>query len=251
MCFMLSLLIVLYQVKRHVGYSYSNVYLQDIHSHNGGDTGLTKSAQQSTANFSLSQEPQPQCSGTLQCDAVCMEFQNYIKALPADRPKAAVYYLVHSDQIQSFCASLKELDKNFNNRFHYLVIIFHERNFSADHRAQVRNVTTSNLYFQLVEFNTPDFVPFPKSNCNFSIGYKHMCRFHSLCVYEQPLLKQLEYIWRLDGDSFILANINQDLFRFMSDKDLVYGYTFVTTDSRPCVQNLWKTATFYIKKKTH
>ena len=260
-CFMLSSFIVLYQIKEHVEYSYWNAHLKDIHYHkvlvrtihyhNGSDTGLTKSSQESTVNLSLSQEPQARCSGTPQCDAVCMEFQNDISAQPADRPKAAVYYLVQPSRIHSVLDSLKALDTYFNNRFRYPVIIFHERNFNADHRAQVKNITTSNLYFQLVEFKIPDFIiqPFPKSNCkNVSIGYKHMCRFHSLCVYEQPIMKQLEYIWRLDDDSFILSNINQDLFRFMSDNDLVYGYTFVTNDGRRCVQHLWKTASSYIRE---
>ena len=75
-----------------------------------------------------------------------------------------------------------------------------------------------------------------------------MCRFHSLCVYEQPIMKQLEYTWRLDDDSLILSNINQDLFRFMSDKDLVYGYISVTKYAGRCVQHLWNNATSYIRE---
>ena len=217
-CFILSLLLVFHQISERLEYSYWN-------------------------------EPQPRCSGSPQCDTDYMELQNYLKAQPVDQPKAAVYYLVRSDRIRILGESLKALDKYFNNRFKYPVIIFHERNFTAYHRAQLREVTTSNLYFQLIQFTIPDFIvqPFPKSECNYPVGYKHMCRFHSLGVYEQPIIKQLDYTWRLDDDSFILSNINQDIFRFMSDKDLVYGYTFVTNDAGRCVQHLWTNATSYIR----
>ena len=256
LCFMLLLLIVFHQIKEHVGYSYWKVLSKSIHDHNGSNIGGVNGSLESTVNLSPSQEPQPLCSGTPQCDAACMEFQNYLKAQPADRPKAAVYYLVQPSRIHSVRDSLKALDTYFNNRFQYPVIIFHERNFSANHRAQLKEVTTSNLYFQLIEFKIPDFIvqPFPKINCNASIGYNHMCRFHSLCVYEQPVMKQLEYTWRLDDDTFILSNINQDIFRFMSDNDLVYGYTFIMSDAKRCVQHLWTNVTSYIREnhiKTH
>ena len=121
-CLVLSFLVVFHQISEHLEYSYWKVLVKAIHDHNGSNTGAVNGSRESTVNLSLSQEPQPRCSGTPQCDAACMEFQNYLKAQPADRPKAAVYYLVHSDRIQNLGDSLKALDKYFNNRFQYPVI---------------------------------------------------------------------------------------------------------------------------------
>jgi len=45
----------------------------------------------------------------------------------------------------------------------------------------------------------------PKRICFKTIGYRHMCRFQAKSLYEQPTLAGLQYVWRLDDDSYITA----------------------------------------------
>ena len=162
--------------------------------------------------------------------------------------KAAIYYLVQPRRIEQLMTSLQSLDTYFNDRFHYPVIIFHENNFTNEHERQVRNATKSELYFQTVTFTLPDCITRPVPGMRWSVGYRHMCQFQSKLIYEQPLVENLDFIWRLDDDSFILSEIKYDIFKFMSDHDLVYGYNIVTKDSMGKVTNLWKNATFFIKQ---
>ena len=44
-------------------------------------------------------------------------------------------------------------------------------------------------------------------------GYKHMCRFQSILIYQQPIIAELEYKFRLDDDSLVTSLIEYDIFR--------------------------------------
>ena len=100
------------------------------------------------------------------------------------------------------------------------------------------------------EWHTPDL---------FSVGYRHMCRFFAITIWDffDTLNQQLtassssssswsvssnqnntlaasstsssskapyEYIWRLDEDSWILSDISYNLFDFMRSHNHVYGF---------------------------
>ena len=66
-----------------------------------------------------------------------------------------------------------------------------------------------------------------------------MCRFQAKLLYEQLIVQDLEYIFRLDDDSFITHNITYDLFQIMKDEDKWYAHVFRTYDSWQCVRGLW------------
>jgi len=92
--------------------------------------------------------------------------------------------------------------------------------------------------FQAVHFDIPPFVnqlAVPKIVCNKKIGYRHMCRFHAKSLYEQPILDGLQYVWRLDDDSFITKPVGYDVFRLMRDRRIQYGYKDVLNDRADCV----------------
>ena len=82
---------------------------------------------------------------------------------------------------------------------------------------------------------------------NMFSGCRHMWRFHAKLLYEQPILDGLEYVFRLDDDSFITHPVQYDIVKFMKDKMLWYGYMFKRYDSKACVKGLWKAAGKYIK----
>ena len=50
-------------------------------------------------------------------------------------------------------------------------------------------------------------------------------------MFEHPAVRKLDYFWRLDTDSFILAPVRQDLFRFMAERDLKYGFRVEMRDT--------------------
>ena len=75
-----------------------------------------------------------------------------------------------------------------------------------------------------------------------------MCRFHAKTLYEQPILVGLQYVWRLDDDSYITKPIGYDVFRLMRDRRIQYGFAKYANDSARCIVGLWPAVTAYMSQ---
>jgi len=187
------------------------------------------------------------------CDQECLRFRNILLNWPPDKPKAAVYYLAKAHRLPLLSSSLTSLHRCFLDAFDYPVIVFHETD-SRDllHRTIRERHANIRLFFQEVQFNIPAHLNASLARVNigckgFPIGYRHMCRFHAKQVYEQEILVGLEYAWRLDDDSTLLATINYDLFAFMNSHQFQYGYLRINPEYLECVKYLWEAARLYKK----
>lgn len=167
-----------------------------------------------------------------------------------EKPKAVILYLSRSlpKDIVDLKESLRLLDENFNNRFNYPLIIFHE-DFDERLIQDIKRSTNSRIEFKKVEFEIPNFLNKDEVYTHtFSIGYCHMCRFFSGIAFQHPYLKDYDYYWRLDTDSFLLKKINYDVFDFMQRNSYVYGYITILKESPELVKNLWDATKKYIKE---
>ena len=105
---------------------------------------------------------------------------------------------------------------------------------------------------QVVHFDIPPFInqsAVPKRLCVKGIGYRHMCRFQAKTLYDQPILVGLQYVWRLDDDSYITEPIGYDVFRLMRDRRIQYGFANVIPDYSPCIVGLWPAVTNYMNQR--
>ena len=179
---------------------------------------------------------------TKTCDSECLKLRTVLETWDsspryAGKPKAAVYVLTSGRQ--SLSSMLTSLERFFLRNFSYPVVIFQETDLSFL-RQQFPSL---DMFFQTVSFEIPNFVNSSKVvfniPCLSHISYRHMCRFQSKLVYEEPILFGLQFLWRLDDDSQILAPIQYDLFQFMKQRSLLYGYVIQHFDSYKCTTNLW------------
>ena len=182
------------------------------------------------------------------CDMECWRFRKQLQSWPSGKPKAVIYYLSHVPHFLK--NSLRFMDLNFNRQFQYPIVVFHERDFRV-HFTDIMEIVP-DVYFQEITFNLPNFLREPVSEnipCISPISYRHMCRFQAKLVYEEPIMEGLEYYWRLDDDSLINEPIKYDVFQFMRDSDIAYGYTWIHLDSFACTLGLWEAVDKYIKEK--
>ena len=150
-----------------------------------------------------------------------------------------------------FARFIENLDQRFNNYYNYPVVVFYEKEqVNESEVAQLRKMTKSPTFFQPIQFTIPPFIntSTPLERCtehnSSGIGYKHMCRFQAKTIYEHPIMvtKELEYVWRLDDDSFLTRNVTLDPFRLMKGRKIRYGHIFAHTDNKCWIVGLWKAA---------
>jgi len=157
--------------------------------------------------------------------------------------KNCVTYLLRSsqDDIDMINKSLSLLKKNLLSKTNNCdVIIFHENNL-GDLKNKIN--TNLNLIFNEISIEPPlyndeinllipEYYPHPThgngpiayGHPGFTMGYRNMCRFFSGKFHELSILSNYEYYLRLDTDSYILTELNYDIFEFAKQNDLIYGY---------------------------
>lgn len=186
------------------------------------------------------------------CDYDCQRLRCQLMRWPEKKPKAFIYFLITYERLNKMLNSLALLDKYFNTKHQYPIVVFHETEANFDiARTFLRSWTKSTMYFQTVSFQVPDFLPrnltMRSKTCLKSFGYRHMCRFHAKLFYEQPIIRGFDYAWRLDDDSEIMSPIEYDIFEYMQNRSLQYGYTIVDNERRDCTVDLWESAERYIR----
>jgi len=79
-------------------------------------------------------------------------------------------------------------------------------------------------------------------------GYQHMISFWMKHIFEHPLVRDLDYFWRMDTDSFLKSDVLYDLFQFMDDNKYVYGYRSFESERWEVMLNFLKFYTDYAKQ---
>lgn len=154
--------------------------------------------------------------------------------------KAAIVYLVHGDEnLPDFTKSVLALEKYFNARYRYPIVVFHEQ-LSQEAQEKIARLSSAPIHYEkLTTFlDLPDLPGLTKEQVDAwcegrdggrkaRLGYRQMCRFFSYGLYTHPALADYDYYWRFDDDSFLLDEIPFDPFAYMEDNGLIYGYRSV------------------------
>ena len=156
--------------------------------------------------------------------------------------RAGIVYLVKQGRTEELIKSLRLLFKNFNSRFQYPVILFHQDTEFIDVNAIIAECLASDrliwnqkmlkdlLLTRPISFYYPDGLdlnaaremsksynkPFP--------GYNHMISFWWKWIFDHYLIREFDYFMRLDSDSYIESPIEYDIFEVMRERGIKYGY---------------------------
>lgn len=145
-------------------------------------------------------------------------------------------------EMMRFNKALWLLWENFNKHYNYPILIFHEPAFAPQYRRRYRRMWPKqlNITFYEVEFAMPKSFPTTEpvdelglhpTNRRAFPGYNHMIHFFFKDIFDHPAIRDLEYFWRLDHDSEIRSPVQLDLFKYMKNHGLRYGYRTITTDA--------------------
>eukprot|EP01116_Phalansterium_solitarium_P004518 TRINITY_DN15547_c0_g1_i1.p2 TRINITY_DN15547_c0_g1~~TRINITY_DN15547_c0_g1_i1.p2 ORF type:complete len:402 (-),score=88.37 TRINITY_DN15547_c0_g1_i1:49-1254(-) len=121
------------------------------------------------------------------------------------------------------------------------VIVFHD-GLNSTQRDFITANQTRRISFEDVSryfVPTPEELAMPWTGCDRNtLGYRLMCRFFSGPVFQLPVLGRYKYIWRLDTDSELGADVPWDVFQHMEEGpygsvsyQMPYHYGFALEDS--------------------
>lgn len=151
---------------------------------------------------------------------------------------AAIVYLTRQADLWEFIPSLKLLYRNFNSKYNYPVIVFHDDLTPSVISTILMEIHQylghiPNIKFEHMDLEVPSWVSldpskyvhpegYPISLQHFSIGYRFMCRFFAGAIVNHPALKDYKYYMRVDSDSYLLSHIQVDPFEYMAQGGYYY-----------------------------
>ncbi len=128
------------------------------------------------------------------------------------------------------------------------LVFFHE-NFFEDYASKIvipEPFMSNSIFFQEVNLGIPghyeasirdqipEYFPHPThgngpvafGHIGFSIGYRSMCRFFTLGIFQESVIREqnYEFILRLDTDSLFIKGNDIDLFQWARTKNVTYGF---------------------------
>lgn len=162
---------------------------------------------------------------------------------------AAIFYLTQNNDIRKtyLKTSLYFLFKNFNHKYKYPVIIFHEGDYDSKSQTEiimsVRESSRSLITFRSLDkddFTLPSHIDKNKLKACLDtnpVPYWRNEKYRMMCywwlIHFPKYAKNYEYVMRLDDDSIIEEDI-PDLFEWMQNKNLIYSSNILHVDCAIC-----------------
>ncbi|GAW13771.1 hypothetical protein ANO14919_031600 [Xylariales sp. No.14919] len=190
--------------------------------------------------------------------------EQYQQSLLETRPNAAFIALVRNSEVEEMVYSMTKLEARFNSRptHKYDWVFFNDEEFSEEFMSSIRNATNSQCYFETIpreHWSIPSWVDTTRFDVGRqfmgSIGvgkawlqsYHHMCRWNAGLFAQEKRLDNYEFFWRVEPGVDFSCNINYDVFRFMRDNNMAYGFNMAILDDARSFPSLWDRTKTFIK----
>ena len=167
--------------------------------------------------------------------------------------KNCVLYLLNTAQydIIEFINSVKTVESYFLKNNPSDILCFHESSLNP-YLKEIQSYIKTPVLFQEIEFLIPEqnkhlSIPeiyYVEPNNAFPIGYRHMCRFFAGDIFNKEVLNNYEYFMRMDSDSFLLKEVNYNIFEFLKKNNKYYSYLegSLDFDHPNAAKGLWSAA---------
>lgn len=170
------------------------------------------------------------------------------------KPRAALISLVRNSELEGMMQSMRQLEYRWNSKYLYPWIFFNDEPFTEEFKAGTRNLTAAKCYYEVVpkeHWSLPDWIDesrFMNSleylgtigvGKGWMVSYHHMCRWNSGFFYKHPFLRNFDWYWRVEPDVHYFCDIDYDVFRFMRDNNMKYGFNMNILDDARSFPSLW------------
>ena len=82
----------------------------------------------------------------------------------------------------------------------------------------------------------------------YMLSYHQMCRWNSGFFYHHPALAEYNFYWRVEPDVHFFCDINYDVFRFIRDNGIKYGFNMNILDDARSFPSLWRQTRDFISR---
>ncbi|KAJ2691935.1 hypothetical protein H4R19_006256, partial [Coemansia spiralis] len=190
---------------------------------------------------------------------------SYDAPAAGERMNAAIVVLVRNSELHGMRSSMRMFEDRFNRRFKYPYVLLNDEEFTQEFRDGIAAITTNEVRYGVLNSTMWGYSPpvtaaaaaakLEENKDRYlyggSLSYRFMCRFQSGMFYHHPLVRDLDWYWRLEPDVKYFCDIDYDPFVYMRDNGKRYGFTIAPRENRKTVETLWYHTREWIKTHSH
>lgn len=180
-------------------------------------------------------------------------------------PKANATFvtLARNKDIWSLIESIRSVEDRFNHKFHYDWVFLNDVEFDDNFKDITTSLVSGKTSYGVIpkeHWSFPDWIDQDKAAktrkemsekkiiYGGSVSYRHMCRYESGFFWRHPALDKYKYYWRVEPSIKIYCDIDYDVFKFMEENKLRYGFTISLYEYAGTIPTLWNSSMKFIEK---
>ncbi|KAI1799313.1 glycosyltransferase family 15 protein [Daldinia bambusicola] len=160
-------------------------------------------------------------------------------------------------------SSILQVEARFNRRetHRYDWVFFNNEEFTEEFKVTVSKATDSQCYFERIpeeHWSIPSWIDVTRFDVGrqfmggIGVGkawlqsYHHMCRWNAGIFASEKRLANYDWFWRVEPAVKFSCDINYDVFRFMQDNNMAYGFNMAILDDARSFPSLWERTKAFI-----
>ncbi|KAI5846036.1 nucleotide-diphospho-sugar transferase [Tricharina praecox] len=182
---------------------------------------------------------------------------------PGERANATFVTLARNNDIWEIAKSIRMVEDRFNRKFHYDWVFLNDQPFDDDFKKVTTALVSGTAKYGEIpkkHWSFPDHIDQDKAKqvredmhkkgiiYGDSISYRHMCRFESGFFFQQELMLDYEYYWRVEPSIELYCDIDYDVFKYMKDNKKNYGFTLSLYEYVETIPTLWNSVKTFMKE---
>lgn len=181
---------------------------------------------------------------------------------PGPRMNATFVSLARNSDVWDLARSIRQVEDRFNRRFNYDWVFLNDKPFDDTFKKVTTSLVSGKTFYGLIgkeHWSFPEWIDQDKAKkvredmserkiiYGDSIPYRHMCRFESGFFFQQPLMMNYEYYWRVEPSIELFCDIHYDPFRVMHEQGKKYSFVLSLYEYPATIETLWDSAKKFIK----
>ncbi|KAF7544060.1 hypothetical protein G7046_g9865 [Stylonectria norvegica] len=163
-------------------------------------------------------------------------------------PRAALVTLTHDHDLPATLFSIQQLEDKFNNRYHYHWIFFSTRELSENFKRSTSNATNATCIYEVIpheNWSEPEWIDHHRlqesqaGELDYDLHAEkalpdvgQIYRWNSGLFAKEKRLRYYDWFWRVEPGAQFNHDVQFDVFRFMRDNGIAYGFNKAKLDER-------------------
>lgn len=170
--------------------------------------------------------------------------------------------LARNTDLWEIARSIRQVEDRFNRKFNYDWVFLNDKPFDETFKKVTASLVSGKTHYGEIPTEHWSFPPHidqdkakkvredmaeRKIIYGDSISYRHMCRFESGFFFQQELMLNYEWYWRVEPSIELFCDINYDAFKFMRDNGKKYSFVLSLYEYVETIPTLWDSVKKFMK----